>query len=50
MSGQWVTVSMIGGAKRASVEELTAPTKDMKRSSFGMAAPKATKMKNKYAF
>jgi hypothetical protein len=37
---------MIGGAKRASVEELTAPTSDMKRSSFGMAAPRATTMKN----
>jgi len=33
---------MIGGARRASVEELIDPTSDMKRSSLGIAAPKAT--------
>ena len=33
---------MMGGAIKAKVEELTAPTKEMKRSSFGIAAAKAT--------
>ena len=40
---------MMGGAIKAKVEELTAPTKEMKRSSFGIAAAKATvKKRGKY--
>jgi hypothetical protein len=35
-------VSMMGGAMRANVDELTAPTREMKRSRRGMAAPRAT--------
>ena len=44
---QKVTVSMIGGAMRANVDELTAPTKEMNRSRRGMAAPSATGRKDK---
>ena len=33
---------MMGGAIKARVEELTAPTNEMKRSSLGIAAAKAT--------
>ena len=36
---------MMGGAIKAKVEELTAPTKEMKRSSLGIAAAKATVQK-----
>jgi len=35
----------MGGAMRARVEELTAPTKEMKRSRRGIAAPRATEIK-----
>ena len=38
---------MIGGAMRANVDELTAPTKEMNRSRRGMAAPSATGRKDK---
>ena len=39
---------MMGGAIKAKVEELTAPTNEIKRSSLGIAAAKATKIqKNK---
>ena len=41
-SGQNVTVSMMGGAIKANVEELTAPTNEINRSIFGMAAASAT--------
>ena len=41
-SGQFVTVSIIGGAIRAKVEELTAPTSEISRSIFGIAAARAT--------
>ena len=34
---------MMGGAIRARVEELTAPTNEMNRSRRGMAAPRATR-------
>lgn len=40
--GQSATTSMIGGAIRAKVEELAAPTKEMNRSKRGMAAARAT--------
>ena len=43
-SGQNVTVSIIGGAIKAKVEELTAPTKDINKSICGMAAASATVM------
>ena len=41
-SGQFVTVSIMGGAIRAKVEELTAPTREISRSIFGIAAARAT--------
>ena len=42
MSSQKVMVWMTVGAIRASVDELAAPTNEMKRSSLGMAAAKPT--------
>lgn len=39
---QLVTVSMIGGAIKAKVDELIAPTREMKRSNFGIAAARVT--------
>lgn len=48
ISGQNVTVSRMGGAIKARVEELTAPTKDMNRSSFGMAAARPTAHKTRF--
>ena len=46
-SGQFVTVSIMGGAIRAKVEELTAPTSEISRSIFGIAAARAT-VENKF--
>ena len=48
--GQKVTVSMMGGAIKARVEELTAPTNEMKRSSLGIAAAKATVKKKEILY
>ena len=45
-SGQFVTVSIMGGAISARVEELTAPTSEINRSIFGIAAARATVEKN----
>ncbi len=42
VSGQKRTVSMKEGASRARVEELAAPTREMNRSSLGMAAARPT--------
>lgn len=47
-SDQLVTESMIGGAIKASVDELTAPTREMNRSNFGMAAASETRGSNLY--
>ena len=47
ISCQLVTVSIIGGAISAKVDELIAPTREMKRSNLGIAAAKATE-KNKF--
>ena len=33
---------MIGGAIKAKVDELIAPTREMKRSNFGIAAARVT--------
>ena len=44
--GQNVTVSMMGGAIKARVDELTAPTSEMNRSNLGMAAAKETEIEN----
>ena len=44
--GQKVTVSMMVGAIKAKVEELTDPTNEINRSSLGTAAAKATKTMN----
>ena len=44
-----VIVLAIGGAIKASVEELIEPTSDMKRSSLGIAAASPTE-KNEYGF
>lgn len=38
-----VMVSMMGGAIRARVDELIAPTSEMNRSSFGMMAAMVTR-------
>ena len=45
MSGQKTMVSMTGGAIRAKVEELAAPTNDMNRSNLGIIAANITAMK-----
>ena len=42
-----MTVSIIGGAIKARVDELTAPTNDMNRSNLGMAAAKETERKKR---
>ena len=44
MSSQKRTESMSGGARRASVEELSAPTSEMKMSRRGIAAAIPTEM------
>ena len=41
---------MMGGAIKARVEELTAPTNEMKRSSLGIAAAKATVKKREILY
>ena len=41
---------MMGGAIKAKVEELTAPTNEMKRSSLGIAAAKATVQKREISY
>lgn len=42
VSGQKRTVSMMDGARSASVDELAAPTSEMNRSRRGMAAARPT--------
>ncbi len=42
VSGQKVMESNIAGASRAKVDELAAPTREMNRSSRGMAAARET--------
>lgn len=44
-SSQKAMVWMTVGAIRARVEELAAPTSEMNRSSFGMAAAKPTQLR-----
>ena len=44
--GQKVTVSIMGGAISARVEELTAPTNEMNRSNLGIAAANETANNN----
>ena len=39
----------MGGAIRARVEELTAPTSEISRSIFGIAAARATVEKNSWS-
>ena len=44
ISCQFVIVSIIGGAIKAKVDELIAPTREIKRSNFGIAAARETEI------
>ena len=47
---QLVAVSMIGGAIKANVDELTAPTREMNRSNLGIAAANETETERNEIF